>query len=86
MATRSRNRLLLLVLVALIACLAYLPLVDAPAAAQTTPTPVNVSVIRVHGDIDPGMAAFVRRVLKTAEDSASGVVVIDIRNFGGLLE
>lgn len=86
MATRSRNRLLLLVLVALIACLAYLPLVDAPAAAQTTPTPVNVSVIRVHGNIDPGMAAFVRRVLKTAEDSASGVVVIDIRTFGGLLE
>jgi len=59
---------------------------DVSAAPPTEATPVRVAVIRVHGDIDPGMAAFVKRAFKAAEESGVGVIVIDVQTFGGLLE
>lgn len=84
MTTRSLAALVLFILVASAVTLACLPL-DAIASPQTGTTPVKVAVIRVHGDIDPGMVAFVRRALKAADDSGSDVIVLDIQTFGGLL-
>jgi membrane-bound serine protease (ClpP class) len=76
-----RSFLALVLAVALVGGATHL----AVAAPATGPVPADVVVVRLHGDIDPGMAAFVTRALRAARDTRADVVVIDIQTYGGHL-
>jgi len=62
------------------------PRIAAAAQSDQGVVPVRLVVISLHGDIDPGKAAFVRRALATAGELRADVVAIDIQTYGGLLD
>jgi len=53
-----------------------------PAHATTG----KVYVIPVSGTVDPGMAAFIKRAIKTAADSADAFFVLEMDTFGGRVD
>lgn len=85
MTTRHRAVLLVLIGLVLACSLPELTTAAAPSSDQDI-VPVRVVVIHLHGDIDPGKAAFVRRALATAKEMRADIVAIDIQTYGGLLD
>ena len=85
MTTRCTRALLVLIGLVLI-CNLLQPTIAAAAPSDQGVLPIRLVVIRLHGDIDPGKAAFVRRALATAGEMRADVVAIDIQTYGGLLD
>jgi len=85
MTTRRPIVLLMLIGLALV-CNLLEPRIAAAAQSDQGVVPVRLVVISLHGDIDPGKAAFVRRALATAGELRADVVAIDIQTYGGLLD
>ncbi len=56
------------------------------ADAEKAGTPGRAYVIPIHGDIEPSMAAFVRRQSDAARDAGAGFLVYDIDTFGGRVD
>jgi membrane-bound serine protease (ClpP class) len=49
-------------------------------------TPANVFVIPVSGDVEPGMAAFLKRALNEVPDTPDTVIVVEMDTFGGRVD
>lgn len=81
MIAYRRSNLALALVIGLVCGAVY----SANAAPVTGAVPVDVVVIKLHGSIDPGMAAFGARALEAARDTRADVVVIDIQTYGGNL-
>ncbi len=78
-AVKHCNTLIFAVVVLLLA----LSLVYHPAAAA--PSPEKVFVLPIQGAIEPGLTAFVSRILREAEES-NAAVVIKVNTFGGRVD
>ena len=82
----TRRPMVLLMLIGLALTLNLLePTIAAEAPSGQGVVPVRLVVISLHGDIDPGTAAFVRRALAEVSEMRADVVAIDIQTYGGLL-
>ena len=67
--------------------LAVMVLVWVPAGhAQSANTFSNVVVITIAGDVEPGMAAFLKRALNDIQDTTDTLVVVEMDTFGGRVD
>lgn len=56
------------------------------ATAQDDPRRPQVYVIPISGDIDPGMAAFLKRALSGIPDTPASLIVVKMDTFGGRVD
>ena len=54
--------------------------------ARSQQKPANVFVIPISGDVEPGMAAFLKRALNDVPDTADTVIVVEMNTFGGRVD
>ena len=54
-------------------------------SAETAPTP-KLHVIPVSGDVEPGMAAFIKRALEHASQTPEDICVLEMDTFGGRVD
>ena len=54
--------------------------------AQSQPKLSNLFVIPISGDVEPGMAAFLKRALAEVPDTPETVIVIEMDTFGGRVD
>ena len=54
--------------------------------AQSQQAPANLFVIPISGDVEPGMAAFLKRALNDVPDTPDTVIVVEMDTFGGRVD
>jgi len=55
-------------------------------ALRCQPAISDIYVISISGDVDPGMAAFLKRALKDVPDTPNTLVVVEMDTFGGRVD
>jgi len=53
---------------------------------QTAKTYSNIVVVTISGDVEPGMAAFLKRALNDIQDTEDTLVVVEMDTFGGRVD
>ena len=56
------------------------------SVVQSQPKPSTLYVIPISGDVEPGMAAFLKRALNDIPDTPDTVVVVEMDTFGGRVD
>jgi membrane-bound serine protease (ClpP class) len=80
---RSRRRDPLLTYLGILACLVFLAPQSLSATAEA---PSKVYVIPVSGEVDPGMAAFIKRTMIQYGQDPSALLVLEMDTFGGRVD
>lgn len=70
----------------LITALALLMFCGYGSMAQSQEAQTNLFVIPISGDVEPGMAAFLKRALNDVPDTPESVIVVEIDTFGGRVD
>ncbi len=70
----------------LITAIALIALCGYGSMARSQEALSNVFVIPISGDVEPGMAAFLKRALNDVPDIAESVIVVEIDTFGGRVD
>jgi membrane-bound serine protease (ClpP class) len=70
----------------LIPAIAIIAICEYGNTARSQQEPANVFVIPISGDVEPGMAAFLKRALKDVPDTADTVIVVEMNTFGGRVD
>lgn len=58
----------------------------AGSAASEKPTYQNVFVVPISGEIEPGIAAFLKRALREIPDTPDTLIVVEMNTFGGRVD
>jgi hypothetical protein len=70
----------------LISAIAIIAICGYGHMARSQQKPANVYVIPISGDVEPGMAAFLKRALNDVPDTADTVIVVEMNTFGGRVD
>jgi len=70
----------------LISAIAIMAICGYGHTARSQQKPANVYVIPISGDVEPGMAAFLKRALNDVPDTADTVIVVEMNTFGGRVD
>jgi len=70
----------------LISAIAIIAICGYGNMALSQQKPANVYVIPISGDVEPGMAAFLKRALNDVPDTADTVIVVEMNTFGGRVD
>jgi membrane-bound serine protease (ClpP class) len=67
-------------------CLLFLASGIADISSLWAQEKTKIFIIPVSGDVDPGMAAYVERALKTIQEDSNSVIVFEMDTFGGRVD
>ena len=70
----------------LIAAITMIAICGHGSVVQSQPTPSNLYVIPISGEVEPGMAAFLKRALNDIPDTPDTVIVVEMDTFGGRVD